>query len=116
MNFQRNPKLKNQVLFFFNLYLVYALTDSIANNDDLWLVDSGASRCMTGDRDNLTSLRRLSQKIELGDNNNYVVKGVQKTSIELESGESVHLSNILYVPGLKRIWFPFHVWKIREIE
>lgn len=58
---------------------------------------------MTGDRDNLTSLmeRRLSQKVELGDNKSYAIKGIGKASIELKSGDNVHLSNILYVPGLK---------------
>jgi len=35
-------------------------------------------------------------------NNNYVVKGVGKASIELEFGSNVHLSNILDVPGLKK--------------
>ena len=88
-----------QKFFYF-----YALIGSIADNDDLWLVDSGASRHMIGYHDNLTSLieRRLSQKVELQDNNNYVVKGIGKTSIEMELGENYHLSNILYVPSLKK--------------
>jgi len=51
---------------------------------------------MTIVHDNLTSLmeNKLSQKVEPGDNNNYAVKGIGKTSIELEPGENVHLSNI----------------------
>jgi len=62
------------------------LTGSISEIDDLWPVDSGASRNVIGDCDNLRSLRkrRLSQKEELGDNNNCAVKGIGKTSIELE--------------------------------
>jgi len=62
----------------------------------LWLVDNGSSRHITGDRDNLTSLieERLSQKVGLGDNN-YAVKGIGKTSIELESGDNVHLQHII---------------------
>jgi len=42
----------------------------------MWLVDSGASRHMPRDRGNLTSMleRRLSQRVELGDNHNYAVK------------------------------------------
>lgn len=87
-----------------DFFYFFALIASVADSDDLWLVDSGASRHMTGDRDNLTSLmrRRLSQKVELGDNNSYAVKGIGKTSTELESGENIHLNNILYVPGLKK--------------
>lgn len=46
--------------------------------------------------------RRLSKKVELGDNNNYGVKGIGKTSIELELGDNVRLSNILYLLGLKK--------------
>jgi len=66
--------------------------------------DSGASRHMTGDRGNLTSMmeRRLSQRVELGDNPKYSVKGIKKISIELESCNHVHLGNVLYVSGLKK--------------
>jgi len=81
-------------LFYFS-----ALTGSIVDDDDMWLVDSGASRHMPRDRGNLTSMleRRLSQRVELGDNHNYVVKWIGKTSIELEIG-----NNVLYVPSLKK--------------
>jgi len=84
--------------------LFSSLTTSVADSEDLSLVNSGASRHMPEYRDNLTSLmeRRLSQKVELGDNNNYVGKVIGNTSIELESGDHVHLRNILYVPSLKK--------------
>ena len=39
--------------------------------------------------------------MELGDNNNYAVKGLGSTSLKLEGGAQIHLKNILYVPGLK---------------
>lgn len=44
---------------------------------------------------------RLTQKVGLGDNTNYAVKGI-KTFVELETGENIHLSNILYVISLKK--------------
>jgi hypothetical protein len=44
----------------------------------------------------------ISQRVELGDNNSYVVKGIVKASIELELGNNIHLNNVLYVPGLKK--------------
>jgi hypothetical protein len=40
--------------------------------------------------------------VELGDNNSYAVKGLGKASIKMESGNNVHLNNVLYVPGLKK--------------
>jgi hypothetical protein len=70
----------------------------------MWLIDSGASRHMTGDRVNLSSMKEkeTSHKVELGDKNSYAVKGIGKASIKMESGNNVHLSNVLYVPGLKK--------------
>jgi hypothetical protein len=87
-----------------NFFYFSALAGSIEDNDDMWLIDSGASRHMTGDHVNLSSMRekRISHRVELGDNNSYAVKGIGKASIELESGNNVHLSNVLYVPGLKK--------------
>jgi uncharacterized protein YbcI len=71
----------------------------------MWIIDSGAYRHMTGDHVNITSIRekRISQKVELGDNNSYAVKGIGKESIELESSNNIHINNVLYVPGLKNI-------------
>jgi hypothetical protein len=45
--------------------------------------------------------KQISHRVELGDKNSYAVKGIGKASIKLESGNNVHLSNVLYVPGLK---------------
>lgn len=52
---------------------------------------------MMGDHGNLTNMMetRLSQRVELGDNHSYVVKGVGKASIELEFGNNIHLNNVL---------------------
>jgi hypothetical protein len=79
-----------------------ALTGSL--EDDMWLIDSGASRHITGDRENLSSMKEkeTSHKVDLGDNNSYVVKGIGKASIKMESGNNIHLGKVLYVPGLKK--------------
>jgi hypothetical protein len=71
---------------------------------DMWLIDSGASRNMTGDRKNLSIMKEKEtpHKVELGDKNSYAVKGIEKATIKMESGNSIHLSNFLYVPGLKK--------------
>lgn len=59
---------------------------------------------MIEEHENLSSMmeKRLSQRVELGENHNYAIKGVGKAYIELKSGNNVHLNNVLYVPGLKK--------------
>ena len=58
---------------------------------------------MTGESGQLHTLSKepSSHAVELGDNNNYAVKGLGSTSLKLENGAKLHLSNILYVLGLK---------------
>jgi predicted aspartyl protease len=70
----------------------------------MWLIDSGASRHMTGDRKNFSSMKEneTPHKVELGDKNSYAVKGIGQATINMESGNSIHLSNVLYVLGLKK--------------
>jgi hypothetical protein len=70
----------------------------------MWLIDSGVSRHMTGDRENLSSMKEKEtcHKVELGDNNSYAVKGMGKASIKMELGNNVHLNNVSYVPSLKK--------------
>jgi hypothetical protein len=45
--------------------------------DDMWIIDSGASRHMTRDQARLSNLneRKTSFKVELGDKNTYPVEG-----------------------------------------
>ena len=59
---------------------------------------------MTGYRKSLTDLEEKgsSLQVELGDDSKYAVKGVGKTSFQLETGDQLHMSNVLYVPGLKK--------------
>jgi hypothetical protein len=72
--------------------------------DDMWIIDSRASRHMTGDQARLSNLneRKTSYKVELGDKSTYPVKGFGQASVKLESSNHVHLSNVLYVPGLEK--------------
>jgi transposase InsO family protein len=79
-----------------------ALTGTI--EDDMWTIDSGASRHMKGDQARLSDLneRKTSYKVELGDKSTYPVEGFGQASIKLESSNHVHLRNVLYVPGLEK--------------
>jgi hypothetical protein len=38
--------------------------------------------------------------VKLGDNAKYEVKGVGTTSFQLEYGNSLHMNDVLFVPGL----------------
>jgi hypothetical protein len=85
-----------------NLLHYSALTGTI--EDDMWIIDSGASRHMTGDQARLSNLneRKTSYKVELGDKSTYPIEGFGQASIKLESSNHVHLSNVLYVPSLEK--------------
>jgi hypothetical protein len=72
--------------------------------DDMWIIDSGASKNMTGDQARLSNLneKKTSYKVELGDKTTYPVEGFRQASIKMKTGNYVHLSNVLYVPGLEK--------------
>jgi hypothetical protein len=72
--------------------------------DDMWIIDTGASRNMTGDQDKLSNLneRKTSYKVELGDKSTYPVEEFGQASVKLELGNHVHLRNVLYVPSLEK--------------
>ena len=84
-------------------YLIFALSGSITNSANSWLVDSGASRHMTGFCEALTSYRnKFTTQVELGDDTTYKIEGVGSTSLQLDLGIVLHMEGILYVPGLKK--------------
>ena len=66
-------------------------------NANSWLVDSGASRHMTGFREALTSYRKkkFTTQVELGDDTTNKIEGVGSTSLQLESGTVLHIEDIL---------------------
>jgi hypothetical protein len=72
--------------------------------DDMWIIDSGYLRHMTGDQARLSNLneKKTSYKIELGDKITYPVEGFRQAFIKLKTGCNVHLRNVLYVPGLEK--------------
>jgi len=68
------------------------------------LIDSGASRHITGYREHLSDLvEKVSNlHVVISDDTRYSVRGFGTTSLNLDSGISLHLSDILFVPGIKR--------------
>ena len=41
-------------------------------------------------------------RVVIGDDANYTVKGSGATSLQLETNDTLHLSDVLYVPSMKR--------------
>ena len=85
-------------------YLISSLSGSITNNANSWLVDSGASRHMTGFREALTSYRKkkFANQVELGDDTTHKIEGVGSVSFQLALRTVLHIEDILYVLGLKK--------------
>jgi len=77
---------------------------SNTHNKDVWYIDSGASSHMTGHKHYFTHLEEKGFDFEilLGDDYAYHPKGIGTIKFERELGKPLHLSNVLYVPGLKK--------------
>ena len=76
----------------------------VPTDNDSWLIDSGASRHMTGFRDHLTNLveKETNLHVVLGDNARYNVKGVGTSTVQLDSDMQLQLTKVLYVLGMTR--------------
>lgn len=61
---------------------------------DIWVIDSDASRQMTGHSHQLKTLSKgkIAYSVELGDNKSYHVKGIGSSSIKLEDGSNILLA------------------------
>ena len=77
-------------------------TISYGSND--WLIDSGASNNMTGFKESFVKLfeHESPHKVKLGDDYQYPIKGSGKSSYKLDSGKSMMMKDVLFVPGLKK--------------
>ena len=71
---------------------------------DVWFIDSGASRHLTGFKEALSNLveNDTNLKIILGDNATYPVKGIETMTLHLSQGQVLRLQDVLYVPHLKK--------------
>ena len=67
------------------------------------MLDSGASKHMIGYKYYLKELieNNSTLQVELGDNTKHAVKGVGTWSFYLDSGDSLHMKDVLFVLGLK---------------
>jgi hypothetical protein len=91
----RNANKDGEEFFF-----ISTLSGMVPTSSDIWLIDSGASRHMTGYREHLTDLVEKDSRLHvvLGDDARYTVKGAGATSFQLDSSTPLHLSDVLFVP------------------
>ena len=85
--------------------LFSALSGFVTPGEDTWLIDSGASKHMTGQKKILSKLeerRNSPQKVSLGDDYQYPIKGIGEASYKLDSGNPLKMKENLFVPGLKK--------------
>jgi hypothetical protein len=84
-----NHQLAKDMSEMISLLHYLALTGTI--EDDMWIIDSGASRHMTGDQARLSNLneKKTSYKVELGDKSTYPVDEFGQASVKLKSGNNV---------------------------
>ena len=70
----------------------------------VWYLDSGASFHMTSDKSLFSALEEkdLNMCIKMGDNRRYSVSGVGTVAFQREHGAPLTLTDVMYVPGLKK--------------
>ena len=66
--------------------LILGLTDTVTHGRNIWLVDSGASKNMTGLKHFFTHVTEKDSphKVKLGDDYQYPIKGVGEASYKLD--------------------------------
>ena len=84
--------------------LISALTGTVTHGRNDWLIDSGAFKHMTGFRESFVKLseHESPHKVKLGDDYQYPIKGSGESSYKLDSGKSMKMKDVLFVPGLKK--------------
>jgi hypothetical protein len=84
--------------------LFSALPGFVTPGEDTWLIDNGASKHMTSQKNTLSRLieKDSPTKISLGDDYQYPIKGMGEATYKLDSGTSMRMKDVLYVLGLKK--------------
>jgi hypothetical protein len=66
----------------------------------LWIVDSGATSHMTGDRSSFESFRPTQVRIGVANQTVLIAKGMGNVRLSLPGGRVLMLKNVLYAPGV----------------
>ena len=73
--------------------LFSALSGFETPEEDTWLIDSAASKNMIGKKTNLPNREEKNspQKVALGDDYQYPIKGISESSYKFDSGTSMKM-------------------------
>ena len=84
--------------------LISALTKTISHGSNDWLIDSGSSKHMAGFKESFMRLSKHESpyKVKIGDDYQYLIKGGGESSYKLDSGKSIKMKDVLFVPGLRK--------------
>jgi hypothetical protein len=84
--------------------LISALSGSVSLGEDTCIIDRRASKYMKGKKHTLSCIseKKFSQKVTLGDDYQYPIKGIGETNYKLDSENSITMKDVLYVLGLKK--------------
>ena len=77
---------------------------TVTHERKYWIIDSGASKHMIGFKEYFEKLSEHNSphKVKLGDDYQYPIKGSGESSYKLDSGKSMKMKDVLFVPGLKK--------------
>ena len=80
--------------------MIFSLTRNITHGSNDWLIDSGASKHTTGFKDSFVRLseHESAHKVNLRDDYQYPIKGSGESSYKLDSGKSIKMKDVLFVP------------------
>ena len=84
--------------------LISALTETVTHASNDWLIDSGASKHMTGFKESFVKLfeHESPHKMKLGDDYQYAIKGSGESSYKIDFRNSMKMKDVLFVPGLNK--------------
>ena len=84
--------------------LIFYLMGNITHGSIYWLTDSGASKNMKGFKESFVKLSKHESpdKVKLGDDYQYLIKGSGESSYKLDIGNFIKMKDVLFVPGLKK--------------
>jgi hypothetical protein len=84
--------------------LFSSLSRCVTPGEDTWLIDSGASKNMTGQKDIISSLteKDFPLKVSLGDDYHYPIKGMGESTYKIYSGTPMRMKDVVYVTGFKK--------------
>ena len=92
--------------------LIFALTGNITHGSNDWLIDTGASKHMTGFKESFVKLSEHDSphKVKLGDDYQYPIKGSGESSYKLDSGKSMKMKMSYLYQDLRRTSSPSLHW------